>query len=101
MEQPQNNHQSLHAVMLFSPKDETITFLDHNLSWEEARQQVDHLRRQRMPAFLTTQHRRHPAVDVDWCPSCNGSGDPLVFRRVRRSSIRRVCGPKDSDTPSG
>jgi len=60
----------LKLVMLFDARNETCCICSHNLSHEEASQELDELRRDGLLAFTVDQRSRHTAEDPDECAAC-------------------------------
>jgi hypothetical protein len=61
---------SLQLVMLFDPRKNTFCICSHNLSAEDASQEVAELRRDGLPAFTVDQRTRHTEVDAENCSAC-------------------------------
>jgi hypothetical protein len=64
------SEESLKLVMLFDSRNETCCVCSHNLTAEEASQELDELRRDGLPAFTVDQRSRHVAADPDECAAC-------------------------------
>jgi hypothetical protein len=64
------NPCNLKLVMLFDPRDESCSVFSHNLSAEDASQELDELRHEGLFAFAVDQRSRHPAEYPDDCTAC-------------------------------
>jgi hypothetical protein len=71
--------------MLFDSRNQTFCVCSHNLTAEEASQELDDLRRDGLPAFTVGQHSRHTAEDAEECPACRAD----VAHSVRESPCQR------------
>ena len=60
----------LKLVMLFDSRNQTYCICSHNLTDEEASQELDDLRRDGLAAFTVEQRSRHTAEDAEECPAC-------------------------------
>ncbi len=60
----------LKLVMLVDSRNQTYCVCSHNLTAEEASQELDDLRRDGLPAFTVEQRTRHTAADAEECPAC-------------------------------
>jgi len=70
MPQDVTNSPKLKLVMLFNARNQTYCICSHNLTAEEASQELDRLRRDRLPAFTVEQRQYHRAKDADGCWEC-------------------------------
>lgn len=70
MPQDVTNSSKLKLVMLFNARNQTYCICSHNLTAEEASQELDRLRRDRLPAFTVEQRSHHRAKDADGCWKC-------------------------------
>jgi hypothetical protein len=61
---------NLNLVMLYDPRSDTYTLLEHNLDPEVALKQVKQIRSENLPAFMVGQTTRHRAPEADNCASC-------------------------------
>ena len=61
---------NLKLVMLFNARNQTYCVCSHNLTAEETSQELDRLRRERLPAFTVEQRCHHRAKDADECWEC-------------------------------
>jgi len=64
------NPCNLKLVILFDPRDESCCVFSHNLSAEDASQELDQLRAEGLFAFAVDQHALHPAEYPDDCVRC-------------------------------
>jgi hypothetical protein len=64
------NPCNLKMVLLFNPRRESCCICYHNLSPEDARQELDELRDEGLFAFTVHQSSHHPADDPDDCTAC-------------------------------
>ncbi len=62
--------ESLKLVILFDSRNQTCCVCSHNLTAEEASEELIELRRDGLPAFTVDQRSRHDAEDPDECPAC-------------------------------
>jgi hypothetical protein len=60
-------------AILYSPKDNTVAILSHNLTLAEAKREVRRLRSTGLPAFYSLQKRvhGHGNPEVDRCSVCS------------------------------
>lgn len=77
--------EKLKLVMLFDSRKQTCCVCSHNLTAEEASQELDELRRDGLPAFTVEQRSWHDADDPDECPACRAE----VMHSARDSRPRR------------
>jgi|GEM_PF-3922711 len=70
MPQDVSDSPKLKLVMLFNAQNQTYCICSHNLPPEEASQELDRLRRDRLPAFSVEQRCYHRAKDADECWEC-------------------------------
>jgi hypothetical protein len=70
MPEDSSNSLKLKLVMLFNVRNQTYCMCSHNLTAEEASQELDRLRRDRLPAFTVEQRSHHKAKDADGCWDC-------------------------------
>ena len=70
MPQDVSDPLKLKLVMLFNARNQTYSVCRHNLSAEEASQELDRLRRQGLPAFTVEQRSRHKAEEAEGCGDC-------------------------------
>jgi hypothetical protein len=61
---------NLKLVMLFDTRNQTYCVCSHNLTAEEASQELEKLRREGLPAFTVEQRSRHRAEDAEGCRAC-------------------------------
>lgn len=61
----------MRAVILYHSEDNTYTKISHNISDEEADNEVQMLRKGMMPAFYIQQRKRHSKMDIDECTECD------------------------------
>jgi hypothetical protein len=64
------NRCNLKLVMLLDPRDESYSICSHNLSAEDARQELDQLRGEGLFAITLDQRSSHPAEDPYDCTAC-------------------------------
>jgi hypothetical protein len=64
------NPCNLKLVILFGERDESRCVFSHNLSAEDASQEVDQLRAEGLFAFSVDQRSRHTAEYPDDCTLC-------------------------------
>ena len=64
------NRCNLKLVMLLDPRDESYSICSHNLSAEDARQELDQLRGQGLFAITLDQRSSHPVEDPYDCTAC-------------------------------
>ena len=64
------NRSNLKLVILFDERDESRCVFSHNLSAEDASQEVDQLRADGLLAFAVDQRSRHAAEYPDDCTLC-------------------------------
>ena len=64
------NPCNLKLVILFDPRDESCCVFSHNLSVEDANQELYELRHEGLFAFAVDQRSRHPAEYPDDCTRC-------------------------------
>ena len=64
------NPCKLKLVMLLDPRDESYSICSHNLSAEEARQELDELRDEGLFAITLGQRSFHPTEDPYDCTAC-------------------------------
>ncbi len=64
------SQEGLKLVMLFDSRKQTYCVCSHNLTAEEAAQELEELRRDGLPAFTVEQRSRHDANDPDDCSAC-------------------------------
>ena len=64
------NRCNLKLVILFDERDEWRCVFSHNLSAEDARQEVDHLGAEGLFAFAVDQRSRHAAEYPEDCTLC-------------------------------
>ena len=76
------NRRNLKLVILFDPRDESCGVFSHNLSEEDASQELDQLRHEGLFAFTVDQGSHHAAGDPDDCTLC-------------RAELARTC-PQDT-----
>jgi hypothetical protein len=69
---------SLQLVMLFDPRKHTFCICSHNLSAEDASQEVAELRRDGLPAFTVDQRTRHTELDAEKCSICRADVQQYV-----------------------
>jgi len=62
--------QALKLVILYNARGHEYTVLDHNLTPEEAAEEVTNSRRDGLPAFTVDQRRRHLAAQAENCRAC-------------------------------
>lgn len=62
--------ESLQLVMLFDSRNNTFCVCSHNLTPEDASQEVAELRRDGLPAFRVEQRSRHTDDDAEKCSAC-------------------------------
>lgn len=79
------SQEGLKLVMLFDSRKQTYCVCSHNLTAEEASQELDELRRDGLPAFTVDQRSWHDADDPDECPACRAE----VMHSVRESRTER------------
>ena len=86
------SQEGLKLVMLFDSRKKTYCVCSHNLTSEEASEELNELRRDGLPAFTVDQRSRHDAEDPDECPACRAE----VKHSPRESSVpsREACRPK-------
>ncbi len=84
--------ESLKLVILFDSRNQTCCVCNHNLTSEEASEELNELRRDGLPAFTVDQRSRHDAEDPDECAACRAE----VKHSPRESSVpsRKACRPK-------
>ena len=70
MSKDSSNSPNLKLVMLFNARNQTYCVCSHNLTADETSQELDRLRRERLPAFTVEQRSRHKAKDADECREC-------------------------------
>lgn len=70
MTQDVSNSPKLKLVMLFNARNQTYCICSHNLTAEEASQELDRLRRNRLPASAVEQRSHHRAKNADECWEC-------------------------------
>jgi hypothetical protein len=70
MSKDSSNSPNLKLVMLFNARNQTYCVCSHNLTAEETSQELDRLRRERLPAFTVEQRSRHKTKDADECWEC-------------------------------
>jgi len=75
------NPCNLKLVILFDPREESCSVFSHNLSAEDASQELDELRQEGLFAFTVDQGSRHAADHPDDCTPC-------------RAELARTC-PQD------
>ena len=64
------NSRELKMVILFDPRDESFCVLSHNLSAEDASQELDELGHEGLFAIAVNQGSHHAADDPDDCTLC-------------------------------
>jgi hypothetical protein len=64
------NRSNLKLVILFDERDESRCVFSHNLSVEDASQEVDQLRAEGLFAFSVDQRSRHAAEYPEDCTLC-------------------------------
>ena len=64
------NPCNLKLVMVFDLRDESCCLCSHNLSAEDASQELDELRDEGLLAFTVDQRSRHPGEYPDDCTAC-------------------------------
>ena len=67
MSRDSSNSPNLKLVMLFNTRNQTYCICSHNLTAEEASQELDKLRREGLPAFTVEQRSRGRRM---WRLSC-------------------------------
>ena len=67
MSRDSSNSPNLKLVMLFNTRNQTYCVCSHNLTAEEASQELDKLRREGLPAFTVEQRSRHKAEEAEGC----------------------------------
>ena len=75
------NPRNLKMVILFDPRDESFCVFSHNLSAEDASQELDQLRHEGLFALTADQGSHHAADYPDDCTLC-------------RAELARTC-PQD------
>jgi hypothetical protein len=60
----------LKLVILYDPRKETYTVVEHNLEPKDAVAQAVAMRKIRLPAFTVEQTTRHRAQEAEECPDC-------------------------------
>lgn len=65
---------SVNEVMVFvySAKEDSVSFLSHNLTFSEAEKEVCRLRKKHspLPAFLMSQKKEHKTSEAEGCRLC-------------------------------
>jgi hypothetical protein len=70
MPEDSSNSPNLKLVMLFNARNQSYCVCSHNLTTEEASQELDTLRRDGLPAFTVEQRSRHKAEETEGCGDC-------------------------------
>jgi hypothetical protein len=83
-----SNSPNLKLVMLFNARNQTYCVYSHNLTADETSQELDRLRRERLPAFTVEQRSHHIAKDADECWECRADISHAI------DSIRCSSDPK-------
>lgn len=66
-----NDKPRLQLVVLYNARDREYSVLAHNLTPEQAAEEVARSRRDGFPAFAVDQRHRHPAADAEDCRACS------------------------------
>jgi hypothetical protein len=74
----ENNSVNLKLVMLFDRRKQIYCICSHNLTPEEASQEVTELRRDGLPAFTVDQRSRHLQDDAEECQACRADVQQCV-----------------------
>ena len=78
MPQDVSNPLKLKLVMLFNVRNQTYCVCSHNLSAEEASQELEKLRRDGLPAFTVEQRSRHKAEEAEGCSDCRADVEHAI-----------------------
>ena len=78
MPQDVSNPPKLKLVMLFNVRNQTYCVCSHNLSAEEASQELEKLRREGLPAFTVEQRSRHKAEEAEGCGDCRADVEHAI-----------------------
>ena len=70
MPQDVSNPPKLKLVMLLNVRNQSYCVCSHNLTAEQASQELDRLRRDGLPAFTVEQRSRHKAEEAEGCSDC-------------------------------
>jgi len=73
-----SNSPNLKLVMLFNTRNQTYCICRHNLTAEEASQELDKLRREGLPAFTVEQRSRHKAEEAEGCGDCRADVEHAI-----------------------
>lgn len=57
-------------IYAYHSKEDVFAILSHNLSDADAEQQLQEMRRAKIPAYALEQPRTHKTMDTDHCGSC-------------------------------
>lgn len=71
-------------VFLYDLKQDTVCFLNHNLTKAEAREQVADLRKRGLPAFIQKQEKHHRTVCAEACNTCSREFTKILTRIANR-----------------
>ncbi|PYX85178.1 MAG: hypothetical protein DMG70_04515 [Acidobacteria bacterium] len=74
----ENTSVKLKLVMLFDWRKQIYCICSHNLTPEDASQQVTELRRDGLPAFTVDQRSRHLHDDAEECAACRADVQQCV-----------------------
>ena len=78
MSRDSSNSPNLKLVMLFNTRNQTYCIRSHNLTAEEASQELEKLRREGLPAFTVEQRSRHKAEEAKGCGDCRADVEHAI-----------------------
>lgn len=74
--------KSVKLLYVYDRNEDAFAILSHNLSDADVQEQLEEIRKEKVPVYALNQPRAHNTIDPDHCPSCA----ILVLRMLKQET---------------